>query len=114
VLPTATLLDGVPSGTGLGEVLSCTYAGDPSKSVAEVELFLGAGAKKSLDIDRDNLQHEFTSVPGLGDEAYAESGNVFVRRGTLWVQLRAVTLELSDEEVAANLVAVAGQVVARL
>ena len=112
LLPGATLLPGVEAGQG--DNISCTYTGDPNGPTAQVEVFVGAGAKKSLDIDKDSLAHDFTQPPGIGDEAWLEADNIFLRKGTLWVQLRVVTLDLEPDQVAANLTAAAGTVAGML
>ncbi|MEV0267986.1 hypothetical protein AB0H43_04350 [Hamadaea sp. NPDC050747] len=70
---------------------SCTYTGPVTGPTAQVEIYVGDGAKKMLDIDRD-LQHAFTPVAGAGDEAYLEDGAVFFRKGELWVAIRLVLL----------------------
>jgi hypothetical protein len=56
-----------------------------------VEVFVGDGAKKFLDIERE-LGHELWPLPGIGDEAYAEDGAVFVNTAGGWVSIRLVLL----------------------
>ncbi|MBS1908168.1 MAG: DUF3558 family protein [Actinobacteria bacterium] len=75
------------------DVASCTYAGDPSGPTAQVEIYVGSGAKEQLDVDRDKLQHAFTQPAGIGDEAWEEEGMIFARSGTTWVSIRIVTLD---------------------
>jgi hypothetical protein len=75
------------------DVDSCTYSGDPSGPTAQVEVFIGAGAKHFYDDDHDVLQHMFTDVPGLGDEGHEEDFNIFFRKGTTWVALRITSLD---------------------
>lgn len=70
----------------------CVYTGPTSGPVAQVEIYLGDGAKKFLDIDRDVLKHEFTEVPGIGDEAHEEGNAIFFRKDTTWVVIRLVRL----------------------
>ena len=77
-----------PSGT---QTL-CQYTSDPSGPTAQVEIISGDGAKKELDIDRDTLGHKFTSVPGIGDEAEQEDGNIFIRKGDNWAEINLVRL----------------------
>lgn len=84
------LQDGVLSE---GESSSCTYTGPTTGPTAQVEVFLGAGAKKFLDTDRDTLQHPFETVADLGEEAYAEDDAVFFRTDTTWVALHLVRLD---------------------
>ncbi len=38
------------------------------------------------------LGHKFTSVPGIGDECDQEDGNIFIRKGTNWVDINLVKL----------------------
>jgi hypothetical protein len=83
------LAAGQPAGN---PVESCTWTGAPTGPLGQVEVFVGDGAKKFLDIDRDVLGHSFTSVAGLGDEAYAEDDAIFVRKGVIWVALRLTRL----------------------
>jgi hypothetical protein len=70
---------------------SCTYTAPPTGPLGQVQVFVGAGAKKTLDIDRE-LQHEFTEVPGIGDEAWEENNAIFFRSGTTWVAIELVRL----------------------
>jgi hypothetical protein len=70
----------------------CQYVGPTSGPEAQVEVIVGPGALKGLQIDRDALKHTFTAVPGIGDEAHEESDNIFIRKGTLWVQINLVLL----------------------
>lgn len=79
-----------PAGQG-EEVTLCQYTGPTSGPVAQVEVYVGDGAKKILDIDRQ-LQHTITPLPATGDEAYEEDGNVFVRKGEVWAAVRLVRL----------------------
>jgi hypothetical protein len=72
--------------------MSCTYTGPPTGPTAQVELFVGDGAKKYLDVDR-NLGHDIQPLPGVGDEAYIEEFNVFFRTGTRWNALRLTRLD---------------------
>jgi hypothetical protein len=85
------LQDGTPISNP--DINSCTYAGDPSGPTAQFELFVGPGAKKYYDDDHDVLQHTFTDVPGLGDEAHEEDFNIFFRKGANWVALRITSLD---------------------
>jgi hypothetical protein len=70
---------------------SCMYTGPVTGPVAQVQVFIGDGAKKTLDIDRA-LRHRFTRVAGIADEAVEESNAIFLRKGTLWVALELVRL----------------------
>ncbi|WP_341720123.1 DUF3558 family protein [Micromonospora sp. FIMYZ51] len=80
------LEDAVPGGE------SCSYTGPVSGPLAQVEVYVGDGAKKILDIDRE-LDHEFETLSGIGDEAYLEDGAVFVNASGVWVAIRLVRLE---------------------
>ncbi|NJC72226.1 DUF3558 family protein [Planosporangium thailandense] len=70
---------------------TCTYSGPVSGPTAQVEVYVGDGAKKQLDIDR-TLGHEIRQLSGVGDEAYAEDGAAFVRKAGTWVSIRLVRL----------------------
>ncbi len=85
-----TLQPGVAVRTG--DANSCTYAGDPNGPTAQFEIFVGPGAEQYYDTDVQ-LQHTFTDVPGLGDEAHEEDGNLFFRTGGTWVALRVTSLD---------------------
>ncbi|WP_405431983.1 hypothetical protein [Micromonospora sp. NBC_00617] len=71
---------------------SCTYTGPVTGPTAQVEVYVGDGAKKFLDIDRE-LGHKLTPISGAGDEAYAEDGTVFVSKGGVWACIRLVRSE---------------------
>ncbi len=75
------------------DVASCTYPGDPSGPTAQVEIYVGDGAKQQLAIDRDKLKHTFTQPTGLGDEAWAEDEMIWARTGSTWVSIRVVSLD---------------------
>ena len=75
------------------DVDSCTYSGDPTGPTAQVEVFIGAGAKHFYDDDLTVLQHTFTKVPGIGDEAHEEDYALFFRKGDTWVALRLTSLD---------------------
>ncbi|PZG01383.1 hypothetical protein C1I99_07325 [Micromonospora deserti] len=70
---------------------TCTYRGPVSGPTAQVEVFVGDGAKKFLDIERE-LGHELRPLSGVGDEAYASHEAVFVHRSGRWVSVRLVRL----------------------
>jgi hypothetical protein len=82
--------DGVKAGTS--DNMSCTYVGPPDGPTAQVEFFVGDGAKKFLDVDRD-LGHTIDPLPGVGDEAYIEEFTLFFRTGTQWNVLRLTRLD---------------------
>ncbi|MCL2554399.1 MAG: DUF3558 domain-containing protein [Actinomycetia bacterium] len=70
---------------------TCTYTGPITGPTAQVEIFVGDGAKKYLDIERD-LGHTLRPLAGVGDEAYAEDEAVFLRGADRWVSIRLVRL----------------------
>ncbi|KKK04988.1 hypothetical protein [Micromonospora sp. HK10] len=70
---------------------SCTYSGPVTGPTAQVEVYVGDGAKKYLDIERD-LGHELRPLSGVGDEAYATGEAVFVNKSGRWVTVRLVRL----------------------
>jgi hypothetical protein len=75
------------------EIDSCTYPGDPNGPTAQVEVFIGAGAKTYYDDDNNVLHHTFVNVAGLGDESHEEEYALFFRKGTIWVALRVTSLD---------------------
>lgn len=89
-----------PLSAATSDVSSCTYPGDPNGPSAQVEIYIGPGAKQQLDIDKDQLAHPFTEPTGIGDEAWQEDWMIFARTGDTWVSIRIVT----SEEAAASLV----------
>ena len=83
----------VGAGDDHGKHTECVYTRDPNLSgTAQVTLLAGDGAKKALDIDKDTLHHTFTQVPGIGDEAWEEDDEIFIRVGTLWAAVELVLL----------------------
>ncbi len=70
---------------------TCTYTGPVTGPTAQVEVFTGDGVTNYLNTDRE-LGHEFRTLAGLGDEAYAEDEAVFLRKGQMWVAIRLVRL----------------------
>ncbi|WP_020579955.1 DUF3558 family protein [Actinopolymorpha alba] len=70
---------------------TCTYTGPVTGPTAQVEVYVGPGAKKFLDIERE-LGHELEPLAGIGDEAYAEDGTVFLNKAGVWVSIRLVLL----------------------
>lgn len=91
----------------------CNYTGPVTGPVAQVEIYVGDGAKKILDIDRDDLKHPFAAVPGIADEAHEEENAIFLRKGTTWVAIRLVRLN-DPAENRAPLRAAATKVAGRL
>jgi Protein of unknown function (DUF3558) len=75
------------------EVDSCTYPGDPNGPTAQVEVYIGAGAKTYYDDDNNVLHHTFTDVPGVGDESHEEDYALFFRKGPTWVALTVTSLD---------------------
>jgi hypothetical protein len=84
------------AGTALNEPVhirdTCTYTGPVTGPTAQVEVFVGDGAKKFLDVER-SLGHDVKAVAGVGDEAYMEDYAVFLRKGTVWVSIHLVRLD---------------------
>ena len=87
-----TVLPGQPSNP---DNPSCTYNTPTTGPTAQLAIYLGDGAKKFYDIDKQ-LQHAFTPVPDLGDEAYAEANGIFFRQGELWVGISFLLLDTKD------------------
>jgi hypothetical protein len=89
----ADTLAGIKLGSPITEgdpVTNCVWPTPLTGPVAQVEVGVGDGAKKFLDIDKDILGHDFAQVPNLGDESWVEDDTVFVRVGGLWFSLHLV------------------------
>jgi hypothetical protein len=102
-LEDAETLAGTPLDPGVGsppenDTRSCTYTGPVTGPTAQVEFYVGPGAKKALGVDRD-LGHTITAVAGLGDEAYAEDDSIFWRQFGTWYWIRLVLLNDPAENV---------------
>jgi len=89
-ITTIALQAGVPAGPG-GVPTNCTYTSPPTGETAQVTVVVGDGAKKILDVDR-SLNHTITAIAGVGDEAWEEDDNVFVRKGQTWAAISLVRL----------------------
>jgi Protein of unknown function (DUF3558) len=94
-----TKLDPGTESGGADEATLCQYVGPTTGPLAQVEVGVGDGAKKVLDVDRDVLEHTFTTLSGIGDEAYQEDNNVFLRKGTNWASIRLVLLNDPSDNV---------------
>ncbi|MFY1691949.1 hypothetical protein [Plantactinospora sp. WMMB782] len=108
----AEKLAGTPLEDGVPVRETCTYTGPVTGPTAQVEVYVGDGAKKFLDIERE-LGHEIWPLPGVGDEAYAEDGAVFVQKGGRWVAVKLVLLA-DPKESREPLERVAGTVAGRM
>ncbi|MGV9766786.1 hypothetical protein [Micromonospora tulbaghiae] len=88
------------AGTPLDEPVvagqSCTYTGPVTGPTAQVEVYVGEGAKKYLDIERQ-LGHEMRELAGTADEALLTAEGFFLRKGELWVAVRLVRLNDPQE-----------------
>jgi hypothetical protein len=93
---------------------SCTYNFDPTKDpTAQATFAVGPGALNTYNIDT-NIGHEFTDVPGLGDEAHLERQTIFWRTGTLWAEIGMVRLVDDDHQFDQPLIDAAKAVQAQL
>jgi hypothetical protein len=81
---------------------TCMYDSPPTGPTVHVETHVGAGAKQIYDDDR-RIGHTFTSLPGIGDEAYEEPNAAFLRKGTVWVSITVVALDLDTRTVQTGL-----------
>ncbi len=72
---------------------SCTWTAPTTGPLGQVEVYVGDGAKKTLDIERQ-LSHELETLSGIGDEAYLDkqANEVFVQKAGTWVEIRLVRL----------------------
>ena len=103
----------VPAGGPEGDPPTrCVWPTPTSGEVGQVEIDIGDGAAKTLDIDRQ-LGHELTAVPSLGDEAWLEPDTVFVRVGGTWTAIHLVILNDPTEN-DAHLLKAAALVASRL
>ncbi|MCB0995838.1 MAG: hypothetical protein KDB21_12145 [Acidimicrobiales bacterium] len=94
------------------DVSVCTFTGPVDGPTAQIEVYVGSGAEKIYEVDVQ-LGHEFDDVTGLGDEAYEEDFNIFVRVRTTWIAIRLVRLD-DAENYRQNLRDLAAAVIARL
>jgi hypothetical protein len=101
-----------PGQAGNPDNPSCTYNFPVSGPEAQVSVFAGAGAKKTLDIDR-TLGHTLTPV-SVGDEAYEEANAIFVRKSSMWVAIELVRLNDDASQNRAPLEQLATKVAAEL
>ncbi|SBT46379.1 DUF3558 domain-containing protein [Micromonospora narathiwatensis] len=71
----------------------CTWTAPVTGPTGQVEVYVGDGAKKILDIERQ-LGHELETLSGVGDEAYldTQANEVFVQKTGTWVAIRLVLL----------------------
>jgi hypothetical protein len=90
----------VPAGAaGGGDITLCQFTGPTTGPTAQVEVFVGDGAKKQLDIDKDTLMHAFTTVPGIGDQCLQEDDNIFVQKNGTWASINLVLLNDASQNV---------------
>ena len=75
-----------------GAAVMCQWVGLTNGPTAELEVYVGDGAAQQLHIDRDNLKHTFTMIPGIGDQCLQEDGFIFVEKNGLWVSIHLVRL----------------------
>lgn len=73
---------------------ACMYTGPTSGPTAQVEVYVGDGAKKQYDIEQQ-LDHKLDPVSGAGDEAYiyVDGLMVFVSKAGRWFSIRLVLLD---------------------
>lgn len=73
---------------------SCTYTAPPTGTTGQVEVYVGDGAKKQYDIEKQ-LGHEMTPLSGAGDEAYIYVDGLiaFVSKGGVWTSLHLVRVD---------------------
>jgi hypothetical protein len=70
----------------------CQFTAPTTGPEAQVEITIGTDTPRTLLVDR-KLGHQFTKVSGVGDEAYEEDWNIFVRKGSVWVGITLVRLD---------------------
>ncbi len=92
----ADQLTGVTLQPAVRSLQLCTFPTPTSGTVAQLEIYVGDGAKKFFDIDKIDLGHEFHRVPGVGDQAWEEDGAIFVQARGIWFGLRLTRLDEVD------------------
>ncbi|MEU1688389.1 hypothetical protein [Micromonospora sp. NPDC005707] len=92
----ARRLAGTPVDAAVPVRESCTYTAPVTGPTAQVEVYVGDGAKKYLDIERE-LGHEVLPLAGVGDEAHLTAEAFFIRRGEVWVAVRLMRLNDPQE-----------------
>lgn len=103
-----------PTPVGQGDNLMCQWVSPPTGPTAQVEIFTGEGAHKSFQIDHDTLGHDFTQLEGIGDEAWLEDDNVFLRKGDMWAQVNVVALDVDEADIRSGLTDLARTIAANL
>ncbi len=84
---------------GSGDNTLCQFVGPTTGPTAQVEVFVGDGAKKQLDIDRDTLKHAFTMCTGIGDQCLQEDDFIFVQKNGQWASINLVLLNDPQQNV---------------
>ncbi|MET8908769.1 hypothetical protein [Micromonospora sp. NPDC004551] len=92
----AQRLAGTPVNAAVPVRESCTYTAPVTGPTAQVEVYVGDGAKKYLDIERE-LGHEVLPLAGVGDEAHLTAEAFFIRKGDVWVAVRLMRLNDPQE-----------------
>jgi hypothetical protein len=78
---------------------SCTYNPDPNAGMtAKAALNVGGGAESFYNVDKNNAQHEFTDVPGLGDEGHLERQAIFWKSHGTWFGISMLRLVDDDHQ----------------
>jgi hypothetical protein len=85
------------SGTGLNTL--CQFTGPTTGPTAQIEVYVGDGAKKQLDIERVTLKHTFTTVAGVGDQCVQEDNWIFVEKNGVWASIHLVRLNDPSQNV---------------
>jgi len=75
---------------GKAPIGKCRWESEPSAQTGVVTIVVGDAAKTSFE-NYKLLKHTFTAVPRLGDEAWQEPTNIFVRKGALWFFVNLIT-----------------------
>ena len=87
------LVPPVAAGGSAGHETLCQFIGPTTGPTVQLEVYVGDGAKKQLDIERVELKHTFTTLPGIGDQCVQEQGWIFVEKDGIWASLRLVRLD---------------------
>lgn len=86
-----------PHRNDLPETRSCTYYAPPTGPVGKVDVFVGQGAENVLNFNRDLLNHDFTEVADVADEAYEKPYEFYFRKADVWVVIAVVRIVPAEE-----------------
>jgi hypothetical protein len=89
----AQTLAGIKLEPPVGYPTNCTYSSYPTESVGQVSIYVDSTVPRTLRIDRA-LHHTIWSVPRLGNQAFEEQWHIFVRKGSVWLTINLVRIDV--------------------